>query len=134
LWWKPEAGPAGGAPDRTFDFVVSNPPYVSEAKPELVQRQVRDYEPHVAVFSGPTGLEIYRRLIPQARTRLKTGGWLVMEIGYSLEAEVSALLTPPEWSDLRVHPDLQGIPRVLAARAAALALPEPKSTALRTSK
>ncbi|MGH8277627.1 MAG: peptide chain release factor N(5)-glutamine methyltransferase, partial [Steroidobacteraceae bacterium] len=97
--------------------MVSNPPYVSEAKPELVQRQVRDYEPHVAVFAGATGMEVYRRLIPQALSCLKPGGWLVLEIGYSQEAEVRALLHSVAWSEVRVQPDLQGIPRVLAAHA-----------------
>jgi release factor glutamine methyltransferase len=104
------AFPAGAA----FDFVVSNPPYVGEAEPEKVQREVREFEPRVAVFAGKQGLEVYKRLIPQARERLKPGGWLVMEIGYSIEEAVRALLQG--WSDLRVTRDLQGIARVVAAR------------------
>ena len=97
-----------------FDFIVCNPPYVSELKPETVQKQVREFEPRVAVFSGPTGLEAYERLIPQARERLAPGGWLVMEIGYSIENDVRALLQG--WTEIRVKADLQGIPRVIAAR------------------
>lgn len=97
-----------------FDFIVCNPPYVSELKPETVQKQVREFEPRVAVFSGPTGLEAYERLIPQARDRLAPGGWLVMEIGYSIENDVRALLQG--WTEIRVKADLQGIPRVIAAR------------------
>ncbi|MGH9576071.1 MAG: peptide chain release factor N(5)-glutamine methyltransferase [Terriglobales bacterium] len=97
-----------------FDFVVSNPPYVGEAEPEKVQREVREFEPRVAVFAGEKGLEVYQRLIPQARERLKPGGWLVMEIGYSIEEAVRALLSG--WSEVRVTHDLQGIPRVVAAR------------------
>lgn len=97
-----------------FDFIVCNPPYVSELKPETVQKQVREFEPRVAVFSGVTGLEIYERLIPQARNRLAPGGWLVMEIGYSIENDVRARLTG--WSEIRVKQDLQGIARVIAAR------------------
>jgi len=98
-----------------FDFIVCNPPYVSELKPETVQRQVREHEPRIAVFSGPSGLEAYQRLVPQAREHLRPGGWLVMEIGYSIEEAVRALLKG--WSEVRVRPDLQGIPRVVAARA-----------------
>ncbi|MGH9650423.1 MAG: peptide chain release factor N(5)-glutamine methyltransferase, partial [Terriglobales bacterium] len=62
-----------------FDFVVSNPPYVGESEPEKVQREVREFEPKVAVFAGEKGLEVYQRLIPQARAVLKPGGWLVVE-------------------------------------------------------
>lgn len=105
---------SGFAENETFDFIVCNPPYVSELKPETVQKQVREFEPRVAVFSGPSGLEAYERLIPQAREHLAPGGWLVMEIGYSIENDVRALLTG--WSEVRVKPDLQGIPRVVAAR------------------
>jgi release factor glutamine methyltransferase len=97
-----------------FDFIVSNPPYVGSSAPEKVQREVREYEPRVAVFAGESGLEVYRQLIPQARERLEPGGWLVMEIGFSMEAAVRALLTG--WQEVRVTHDLQGIPRVVAAR------------------
>jgi release factor glutamine methyltransferase len=98
-----------------FDFVVSNPPYVGSSAPEKVQREVRDFEPKVAVFAGESGLEVYRQLIPQARERLAPGGWLVMEIGFSMEAAVRALLEG--WQEVRVTHDLQGIPRVVAARS-----------------
>ena len=97
-----------------FDVVVCNPPYVGEDEADKVQRQVRDFEPHVAVFAGLLGLDIYRCLIPQARHILKPGGWLVTEIGYSIEAQVRALLEG--WSEVRTTNDLQGIPRVVAAR------------------
>jgi release factor glutamine methyltransferase len=102
--------PRGGG----FDLVVSNPPYVGEAEPEKTQREVREFEPKVAVFAGMDGLSVYQRLIPQAHEVLKEGGWLVMEIGYSIESQVRALLTG--WSEVRVTQDLQGIPRVVAAR------------------
>jgi len=97
-----------------FDFVVSNPPYVGESEADKVQRQVREFEPKVAVFSGEEGMDIYRRLIPQARDVLKPGGWFVTEIGYSAEAKVKELLS--EWKDVQVTADLQGVPRVIAAR------------------
>lgn len=104
----------------SFDFVVSNPPYVGEAAPEKVQREVRDFEPRVAVFAGESGMEVYRQLIPQARERLEPGGWLVIEIGFSMEAAVRDLLAG--WQEVRVTHDLQGIPRVVAARFASLAM------------
>jgi release factor glutamine methyltransferase len=97
-----------------FDFIISNPPYVGEADADKVQKQVREFEPKLAVFSGHEGLDIYRRLIPQAFEHLRPGGWFVAEIGYSEEEKVRALLTG--WADIQITADLQGIPRVVAAR------------------
>ena len=101
-------------PQEQFDFVVSNPPYVGESEADKVQKQVREFEPKVAVFSGHEGMDIYRRLIPEAQAALHPGGWLVMEIGFSTEARVKELLIG--WSDIQTTADLQGIPRVVAAR------------------
>ncbi|HET9741218.1 MAG TPA: peptide chain release factor N(5)-glutamine methyltransferase [Terriglobales bacterium] len=98
----------------TFDIVISNPPYVGEQEAEKLQIEVRGHEPHCALFGGREGLDVYRRLIPQAREVLKPGGWLVLEIGYSQEEQVQQLLS--NWTDLRSVRDLQGIPRVVAAR------------------
>ena len=96
-----------------FDFVVCNPPYVGESEADKVQKQVRDFEPKVAVFSGQEGTEIYRRLIPQAQKALRPEGWLVIEIGYATEEKVKALLSG--WAGVQTTTDLQGIPRVIAA-------------------
>ena len=100
--------------DELFDFVISNPPYVGECDAEKVQKQVREFEPKVAVFSGREGMEIYRRLVPQACEHLRPGGWFVAEIGYSEEEKVRELLAGCE--DVQVTADLQGIPRVVAAK------------------
>jgi release factor glutamine methyltransferase len=97
-----------------FDLVISNPPYVGEHEADKLQIEVRQHEPHCALFGGKEGLDIYRRLIPQAAAVLKPGGWLVIEIGYSQEHEIRKLLT--DWKELRSVADLQGIPRVLVAR------------------
>jgi release factor glutamine methyltransferase len=97
-----------------FDFIVSNPPYVGEADADKVQKQVREFEPRIAVFSGQEGLDVYRKLVPQAHEHLKEGGWFVTEIGFSEEAKVRELLAG--WTDVQVTADLQGIPRVVAAR------------------
>lgn len=102
-----------GAPDY-FDFVLSNPPYVGRSEADKVQREVREHEPEVAVFGGERGLDVYERLIPQAHQVLKPGGYLLMEIGYSIEEPVRHLLE--EWTDVQAVPDLQGIPRVIIAR------------------
>ena len=101
-----------------FDFVVCNPPYVGELEADKVQRQVREFEPKAAVFSGVEGMDIYKRFIPQAQAVLNPGGWLVMEIGFSIEEKVKALLS--DWTEVQTTADLQGIPRVIAAKKAAI--------------
>lgn len=100
--------------DAEFDFVVSNPPYVGESEADKVQKQVREFEPKIAVFSGWEGMDIYKRLVPQAHRALKSGGWFVTEIGYSIEEKVKSCLA--SWSQIETKADLQGIPRVIAAR------------------
>jgi release factor glutamine methyltransferase len=102
------------AEDECFDIVVSNPPYVGECEADKVQREVKKFEPKVAVFAGEEGLDTIQRLIPQACRRLKPGGWLVMEIGYTQSEAVRALLV--DWTAVRITHDLQGIPRVISAR------------------
>jgi release factor glutamine methyltransferase len=101
-----------------IDVLVSNPPYVPKADHAGLQREVRDYEPHVALFAGPTGLEIYERLIADAPRVLRPGGWLLVELGYNSLEPVRAMLHS-NWSDLTVDHDLAGLPRVLAARFSA---------------
>jgi release factor glutamine methyltransferase len=100
--------------DATFDFVVSNPPYVALTEEDKVQDVVKKFEPRVAVFAGTHGLDIIRRLIPQSSEALRPGGWLLMEIGYSMSEAVMQLLS--DWNEVHAVPDLQGIPRVIVAR------------------
>ena len=97
-----------------FDIVVSNPPYVGESEEEQVQLEVRKFEPHSAVFAGPTGTEVIARLIPQASSLLRSGGWLVMEISGTIAARVRESLGG--WEEVQVINDLQSIPRVVRAR------------------
>ncbi len=100
--------------DGSFDFVVSNPPYVALSEADKVQDVVKKFEPKQAVFDGEHGLDIIRRLIPQANEALRSGGYLVMEIGYSMSETVMAIMDGFE----QVHavPDLAGIPRVVVGR------------------
>jgi release factor glutamine methyltransferase len=97
-----------------FDFVISNPPYVGESEADQVQLEVRKFEPHDAVFAGPTGLEVIMRLIPQAHATLRPGGWLLMEISGTIAEQVKGLLK--DWDEVQIKPDLQSIPRVAMAR------------------
>lgn len=96
-----------------FDAVVSNPPYVSESDAPTLEPQVRDFEPHSALFAGPDGLAIYRRLIPQARHALRPGGLLALEFGFGQRDALASLLS--DWNSVRFLDDLAGIPRVALA-------------------
>jgi len=98
-------------PNQIADVVISNPPYIPEVDRQTLQPQVRDWEPNQALFAGPTGLGIYERLIPEANRVLKSGGLLALEIGYGQSNAVSAIARG--WQNLKILPDLAGVPRVL---------------------
>ncbi len=76
-----------------FEFVVSNPPYVSITDRASLAVEVRDHEPAVALFAGEDGLDIYRRLIPAAIAALIPGGFVVLEIGHGQQSDIHRLLT-----------------------------------------
>jgi release factor glutamine methyltransferase len=100
----------------SLDLIVSNPPYVPVAHRDGLQREVRDWEPPVALFAGETGLDVYARIVGDAPRVLRPGGWLIMELGFGTLDGVRQLLDG--WTDVHVEPDLAGIPRVIAARSA----------------
>lgn len=98
--------------------IVCNPPYVPPQ--DLTQPEVRDWEPALALHAGPEGLDLYRRLIPQAAGLLLPGRPLLLELGFGqAEAVTSLLAADRRWLPPTVAPDFQGIPRVLSAVRAA---------------
>ena len=98
----------------TFDAIVSNPPYVPNSDRDTLHPQVRNHEPPTALYAGETGLDIYRRLIPQAHSALKPTGLLALEIGHGQSSDLAALLSG--WQNISFINDLQQIPRVALAR------------------
>ena len=104
------AAPFGGA---SFDVVVSNPPYVPESDRESLAAEVREWEPATALFAGDQGLDVYRRLIPEAARVLRPGGLLAMEIGFGQAEAIGELLVG--WSGVAFVDDLAGIPRIVLA-------------------
>jgi release factor glutamine methyltransferase len=95
------------------DFILCNPPYVSDRELAALQREVRDWEPRVALTDSSDGLSLYRRLLDDAPARLKPGGYLICEMGYTQSAEVSAMVDRTVWTEPRLLDDLQGIPRTI---------------------
>ena len=103
-----------------FDLIVSNPPYVATSDAPSLQREVRDHEPASALFGGPTGVEIYTRLIGQAASLLRPRGILVLELGYGAADAVRRMFHVQQaWANASVTNDLAGIPRVIAAERTA---------------
>jgi release factor glutamine methyltransferase len=100
---------------RLFHLVASNPPYIGRNESASLPREVRDHEPHTALFGGEEGYELYAELITQSAAHLKPGGLLVLELGHNSLAAVQPLLDAKDWTNVGVTNDLAGIPRVLAA-------------------
>ncbi len=102
---------------RTFDLIVSNPPYIPAAEYEALEPNVRDYEPRLALFGGLDGLDVYRRLIPGAALLLRAGGTLALEVGAGQARDVAAIIRAAgAFEAPEARGDLAGIPRVVYAR------------------
>ena len=97
-----------------FDLIVSNPPYVEAGAMAGLQREVRDFEPQLALAAGADGLAIVRRLLVEAAGFLKTAGYFLFEIGFDQAVAVEQLVDPKTWRLLQIYQDLQGIPRTVA--------------------
>lgn len=101
-------GPAAGT---LFDIITSNPPYIAEDDPR-VEAAVRRYEPHHALFSGPTGLEALAEIVTGAPRHLRHGGWIILEHGDRQGAAVRQLLLDAQFGQVATHRDLAGLDRV----------------------
>ena len=113
------AVPASTQNGPLFDLIVSNPPYVARNDTARLQCEVRDHEPHTALFGGPTGVEMYQRLIDQACELLRDRGVLVLELGHDSADHVRGIFdAQAAWTNVAITMDLAGIPRVLAAERA----------------
>lgn len=103
-------------PHARFTMIVSNPPYVAAEAIAGLQREVREYEPSVALTPGTDGLRVIRRLLMDAPRFLDSGGHLLLEIGFDQHEAVHSIINPQVWQLLDIHKDLQGIPRTVAMR------------------
>jgi len=95
------------------DIIISNPPYVARQDIETLQREVRDWEPRMALTDFADGLTFYRRLLADAPARLKPGGYLLCEMGYTQSGAIAAMIDRSIWSEPQILNDLQGIPRTM---------------------
>jgi release factor glutamine methyltransferase len=106
----------GGARLRSFDVIVSNPPYLSDAEIAALEPEVREHEPLVALSAGANGLDILRKIVAGAPAHLARGGELIVEIGAGQAATVAKLVEEAGLRVVTVINDFAGHPRVVRAR------------------
>lgn len=100
-----------------FHFVISNPPYIKSGDIATLERDVRDYDPHLALDGGEDGLAVIARIVTEAKDYLQQEGYLIFEIGSDQEEEARGLVESV--GDYTLHPtikDHQGHPRVIVAQ------------------
>ena len=99
-----------------FDLIVCNPPYVSAAEFEKLDKNVKDYEPRLALFAGVDGLDVYRRIIDKADRFLKPDGALILEIGYAQGPAIKDLLEKAEtFVEIKIEKDFHDNDRIVTA-------------------
>jgi release factor glutamine methyltransferase len=98
------------------DVITCNPPYVAEAEMPTLQREVREWEPRIALSDAGDGLSFHRRLLAETPSRLRPGGVLLCEMGYTQSEAILAMLNPTDWQAPQLLDDLQGIPRTLVLK------------------
>jgi release factor glutamine methyltransferase len=105
--------------DGRFDLIVSNPPYVRDEQRAIMQPEVREHEPAVALFGGADGLDVVSCLVDQAPARMRSGGYLIFEFGFGQDEAIEQLIERTAGLELiELRRDLQGIARTAIARRA----------------
>jgi release factor glutamine methyltransferase len=100
--------------DGLFDLILSNPPYIPTAHLPGLPREVRDFDPWLALDGGSDGLAAYRRILPESRRLLAPYGWLITELGAEQAGDVTIVANRCGFSDIALYQDLAGLDRVLA--------------------
>jgi release factor glutamine methyltransferase len=102
---------------RPFDLILSNPPYINRSEIRGLAREVKDFEPILALDGGEDGLDFYRKILSSAPSYLKKGGWLLMEVGQGQGEKVSEMILRDGYFDgPELVKDFSGIERVVKAQ------------------
>ncbi|MCK4887616.1 MAG: peptide chain release factor N(5)-glutamine methyltransferase [Planctomycetes bacterium] len=100
-----------------FDLIVSNPPYVSTAEFEKLDKNVKDHEPKLALLAGEQGLDVYRKIAAQVDQFLKPDAALIMEIGYEQGPTVKNMLENLRcFNEIKIEKDFQKLDRIVIAK------------------
>jgi release factor glutamine methyltransferase len=110
------AGDLRELPQRSWDLIVSNPPYIPAEDIGALMPEVRDFEPRLALDGGSDGLDAYRLLASQAPSRLNLGGWILVEVGIGQAEAVSELFLQSRLSNLFTRADYAGVARVVGGQ------------------
>lgn len=99
--------------EELFDVIVSNPPYIATGEIETLTEEVRIHDPYIALDGLEDGLHFYREITRQSQNYLKSGGWLLYEIGCTQAHDVSDIMSEYGYSNIKVIKDLAGLDRVV---------------------
>lgn len=99
--------------DELFDVIVSNPPYIATGEIETLTEEVRNHDPYIALDGLEDGLHFYREITQQSMNYIKSGGWLLYEIGCTQAHDVSDIMSEYGYSNIKVIKDLAGLDRVV---------------------
>ena len=102
--------------DILYDVIVSNPPYIERDIIDTLSDEVRRFDPLMALDGGEDGLVFYRKITEQSVNYLKTGGWLLYEIGSNQSRQVKDIMSANGYEDIRIVKDLAGLCRVVMGR------------------
>ena len=101
---------------KAYDCIVSNPPYIRTAVIGTLSEEVRAHEPYQALDGKEDGLYFYRKIIRESGSYLKSGGYLLFEIGYDQAEDVSMLMQEQDYEEIEVIRDLAGLDRVVKGK------------------
>ncbi|MCY2984489.1 MAG: peptide chain release factor N(5)-glutamine methyltransferase [Planctomycetota bacterium] len=104
-------------PDNSVDFVLTNPPYVSEAEYAALDKTVREHEPRIALVGGVLGTEIIEKLAAQAAQKLVENGWFICELSPMIADQVeSHMASTNHWVNITIVKDLARLKRLVVAQ------------------
>ena len=103
-------------PAETFDVLTANPPYIDPDDIGTLDIEVRDWEPELALYASDAGYALYPRIAALALTRLRPRGLLAVECGHSQAGTIADMFAAAGLTNIKIHPDLAGIPRVVTAK------------------
>ncbi len=99
--------------EKNYDLIVSNPPYVSESKKQSLQKEIRLFEPHIALFVDDE-LKFYRRIIELTDEFLVSGGKLFFEIDHNQAMNVKSLMIVKNFTNIKIKKDLADLNRIIS--------------------
>ena len=105
-------------PSQTYDFLISNPPYVSQNEMKNLSKEIKNFEPHIALTDFDDGLIFYHRLGEIGKDMLKLNGWIILELGKEEHSDkVYSIFKNLHYRNLALIKDFNGDNRVLIAQA-----------------